>query len=258
MAAFVSAADSVYRAGGDAALSQLVKDNPDLVGASVAKLLEGDAALARRVAALSGSVTAKELVEVSARWTKTQRAQRANAVALESQSVEVRKAGDIDKSIKLLGDARAIYEKIGDKHSVAVNLGTVGLTRFATGKWDEVIADYDKALVARRSVEDRILEGRTLNGLGTAFQQKGVWDKAADYYAQAIALREKTGDLTGLGTSITYLGHVYNRSGRYVEARKQYEAALPIVQSLNNASQSIDLLSGIAVVNASMGRLDDS
>src|SRR6188474_3224764 len=94
VAAFVSAADSVYRAGGDAALSQLVKDNPDLVGASVAKLLEGDAALARRVAALSGSVTAKELVEVSARWTKTQRAQRANAVALESQSVDARKAGD--------------------------------------------------------------------------------------------------------------------------------------------------------------------
>ena len=258
VAAFVSAADSVYRAGGDAALSQLVKDNPDLVGASVAKLLEGDAALARRVAALSGSVTAKELVEVSARWTKTQRAQRANAVALESQSVDARKAGDIDKSIKLLSDARAIYEKIGDTHSVAVNLGTMGLTRWATGNWDAVIEDYEKALTARRAVDDRILEGRTLNGLGTAFQQKGVWDKAADYYAQAIALREKTGDLTGLGTSITYLGHVYNRSGRYVEARKQYEAALPIVQSLNNASQSIDLLSGIAVVNASMGRLDDS
>ena len=201
VAAFASAADSVYRAGGDSALSQLVKDNPDLVGASVAKLLEGDAALAKRVAALSGSKAAQQLVDVSTRWTKAQRAQRANAVALESQSVEARKAGDTDKAIKLLSDARAIYEKIGDTHSVAVNLGTVGLTRFATGKWDEVIADYEKALVARRAVEDRILEGRTLNGLGTAWQQKAEWSKAADYYQQAVAVRTRTGDLTGLGTS---------------------------------------------------------
>ena len=63
-------------------------------------------------------------------------------------------------------------------------------------------------------MEDHILEGKTLNGLGTAWQQKGEWDKAADYYRQAIDLRQKTGDLTGLGTSITYLGHVYNLTGR--------------------------------------------
>jgi len=258
VAAFASAADSVYRAGGDSALSQLVKDNPDLVGASVAKLLEADAALAKRVAALSGSKAAQQLVDVSTRWTKAQRAQRANAVALESQSVEARKAGDTDKAIKLLSDARAIYEKIGDTHSVAVNLGTVGLTRFATGKWDEVIADYEKALVARRAVEDRILEGRTLNGLGTAWQQKAEWSKAADYYQQAVAVRTRTGDLAGLGTSITYLGHVYNNTGRFADARKQYEAALPIVQSLNNPSQTLDLLSGMAFVNASMGRFDDA
>src|SRR4029079_18076314 len=203
------------------------------------------------VAALSGSKAAQQLVDVSTRWTKAQRAQRANAVALESQSVEARKAGDTDKAIKLLSDARAIYEKIGDTHSVAVNLGTVGLTRFATGKWDEVIADYDKALLARRAVEERILEGRTLNGLGTAWQQKAEWSKAADYYQQAVAVRTRTGDLTGLRTSITYLGHVYNNTGRFADARKQYEAALPIVQSLNNPSQTLDLLSGMAFVNAS-------
>lgn len=252
VASFIAAADSAD----DAALSLLVTDNPDLVGASVAKLLEGNVALARRVAALSGSGPAKQLVDVSQRWTKAQRAQRANAIALESQSSDARKAGDIDKAIKLLSDARTIYERIGDTHSVAVNLGTVGLTRFATGNWDLVIADYDKALVARRAVEDRILEGRTLNGLGTAWMQKGEWNKAADFFRQAIEVRTKTGDLTGLGTSLTYLGHVYNQTGRFVEARKQYEEALPIIQALNNPSQTIDLLSGIAFVNASMGKRD--
>ena len=40
VAAFVSAADSVYRAGGDAALSPFIKDNSILAGAAVAKLLD--------------------------------------------------------------------------------------------------------------------------------------------------------------------------------------------------------------------------
>lgn len=274
VAAFVTAADSVYRAGGDAALSQLVKDNPDLVPAAVAKLLDAvfqsndkaaakeNVDFAQRVAvahqSAGGSAVASQLVDTYTRWTSAQRTQRAKAIALENDSNAARKADDIDKAVKLLGDARAIYEKIGDKHSVAVNWGTTGLTHWSTGNWDVVIADYEKALTARRAVEDRILEGRTLNGLGTAWQQKGVWDKAADYYQQAIELRTRTGDLTGLGTSITYLGHVYNKTGRFVDARKQYEAALPIVQALNNASQSIDLLSGIASVNLSMGRYGDS
>ncbi|HET6463387.1 MAG TPA: tetratricopeptide repeat protein, partial [Candidatus Krumholzibacteria bacterium] len=274
VAAFVTAADSVYRVGGDAALSPFVKENSLLVGAGVAKLLDDafrseDKAAARenvdfakRVAlaheSAGGTAVAKQLVDTYTRWTSAQRTQRAKAIALENDSNAAKKSGDIDKAVKLLGDARALYEKIDDQHSVAVNWGTMGVTHWSTGNWDVVIADYQQALTARRAVEDRILEGKTLNSLGTAHQQKGEWDQAADYYRQAIELRRKTGDLTGLGTSLTYLGHVYNNTGRYVDARKQYEDALPIIQKLNNPSQTVDLLSGIAFVNASMGRLDDS
>ena len=281
--AFIAAADSVYRAGGEPALSTFITDNSLLAGAGVAKLLdvafataqstEGDPKarasaeknnvdFARKIAlahqSAGGTAMARQLVETYSRWTNAQRAQRAKAVAMEDESTTARKAGDVDKAVKLLTDARALYQEIGDRHSVAVNWGTMGVTHWTTGDWNVVIADYEQALTARRAVEDHILEGRTLNGLGTAWQQKSEWDKAADYYRQAIDLRQKTGDLTGLGTSITYLGHVYNNTGRYVEARRQYEAALPIINALNNPTQSIDLLSGIASVNASMGRLDDS
>ena len=281
--AFLAAADSVYRAGGEPALSAFINDNSLLAGAGVAKLLdvafaaaqstEGEPTarasaeknnvdFARKIAlahqSAGGTAVTRQLVETYSRWTHAQRSQRAKAIAMEDESIAARKAGDVDKAVKLLTDARALYEKIGDRHSVAVNWGTMGVTHWTTGDWNIVITDYEQALTARRAVEDHILEGRTLNGLGTAWQQKGAWDQSADYYRQAIDLRQKTGDLTGLGTSITYLGHVYNLTGRYVEARKQYEAALPIVNSLNNPSQSIDLLSGIASVNASMGRLEDS
>jgi CHAT domain-containing protein len=274
---FIVVADSLARTADDAAFSSFLHDNALLVGAAVARLLDtafqvaqaGDAAgasdnvaFARRVAlaheAAGGTAAARALVEAYAGWTPAQRAQRAKAITLEEQAGVARKGGDIAKAADLLTQARALYGKIGDRHSVAVNWGTMGVAHWGTGDWDLVIADYDQALAARRAVEDRILEGRTLNGLGTAHQQKGEWDRAAEYYNQAIDLRRKTGDLAGLGTSMTYLGHVYNNSGRYVDARNQYEAALPILEQLGNPQQMVEMTTGIAAVNFAMGRIEDA
>ncbi len=273
---FIAVADSLHRVGDDAGLSTFVKDNSMLVGASVAKLLddatraagagaageEENTALAGAIVraheAAGGTRVARSLVDACARWTPVQRARRAKAVTLEEESSAARKSGDVARAVELLAQARAIYEKIGDRHSVAVNWGTTGVAHWSAGDFDVVIADYEQALAARRAVEDHILEGRTLNGLGSAYQQKGDWSRAADYYHQAIDLRRKTGDLTGLGTSITYLGHVYNKTGRYADARRQYEEALPIVESLGGAQAMVELLTGVGRVSAVMGRSRES
>lgn len=277
VATFIAVADSVARAPGEAGLASFVFDNSILVGATVAKLLDvafqvsqgGDVvaanenvAFARKIAvaheANGGSAVARGLVVAYEKWTPEQRQIRARAMTLEEESVAARKANDIPTAVSLLNQARTLYEKIGDAHSVAVNWGTMGVTHFAAGDWAAVIADYDRALVARRAVEDRILEGRTLNGLGSAYQQQGNYDPSIEYYDQAIALREKTGDLSGLGTSLTFLGHAYNRSGRYVQARDCYEKALPILEALGSPQQMVEILSGVALLNLEMGRTNDA
>ena len=275
---FIGVADSLARTQGDAALEAFVADNSLLVGASVAQLLDvafqlsqskdtaaaakENVAFARKIAAAhearGGTKVARGLCDRYEKWTAAQRTQRAKAIALEAESVAARKANDIPKAVALLGDARAIYEKIRDEHSIAVNWGTMGVTHFAVADWENVIKDYDAALIARRAVEDRILEGRTLNGLGSAYQQRGEYAKSIDYYQQAIALREKTGDLGGLATSITYLGNVYNRSGRFVQARESYEKALPILEAQGNPQQMVEILSGMALLNVEMGRHKDA
>ncbi len=278
VATFIAVADSVARTQGDAGLEAFVADNSVLVGASVAQLLDvafqlsqaketaagakENVAFARKIAAAhearGGTKVARGLCDRYDKWTASQRTSRAKAIALEAESVAARKANDIPKAVSLLDQARAIYEKIGDAHSIAVNWGTRGLTQFATADWDAVIKSYDEALVARRAVEDRILEGRTLNGLGSAYQQRGDYTKSIEYYQQAIALREKTGDLGGLATSITYLGNTYNLSGRYVQARECYEKALPILEAQGNPQQMVEMLSGVALLNVEMGRLRDA
>ncbi len=271
-------ADSLARTQGDAGLEAFVADNSLLVGASVAQLLDvafqlsqskdtaaaakENVAFARKIAAAhearGGSKVARGLCDRYDKWTAAQRASKAKAIALEAESVAARKANDIPTAVARLEEARALYEKIRDEHSIAVNWGTMGVTHFAIADWDNVVKDYDAALVARRAVEDRILEGRTLNGLGSAYQQRGEYAKSIDYYQQAIALREKTGDLGGLATSITYLGNVYNRTGRFVQARDSYEKALPILEAQGNPQQMVEILSGMALLNVEMGRHADA
>lgn len=274
---FITVADSVARTAGDEGLAGFVADNAVLVGASVAKLIDiafqvaqgGDAAgaaenvaLAKKIAAAhearGGSAVARGLVDTYETWTPAQRKSRARAIALEQESVAARKAGDVPKAVSLLDQARGLYEKIGDAHSVAVNWGTRGLVHANADDWSAGLADYEKALPARRAVEDRILEGRTLNGLGSAYQQIGDLPRSIEYYHQAIALREKTGDLAALGTSYTFLGHAYDRAGRYAQARDCYEKALPILEAHGGAQQMTEILSGIALLNTEMGRPRDA
>ncbi len=274
---FITVADSLARSPGDAGLDVFVGDNASLVGASVSRLLDaaflaaqsGDAAgagenvaLAKRVVAAheahGGSDVARGLVTTYETWTASQRKSRARAMALEEESAAARKANDIPKAISLLDEARGMYEKIGDAHSVAVNWGTMGVTHFAVQDWDAVTKDYERALTARRAVEDRILEGRTLNGLGSVHLQRGDYAKSIEYYEQAVALRAKTGDLPGLGTSYNFLGNAYNLSGRYTQARDCYEKALPILESTGGPQQRVEILSGLAVLNADMGRMNDA
>ncbi len=272
---FIVAADSVSRSGDDA-LATFVRDNHSLVGAAVASLLDiafqvtadnpaaakENVDFARRVASIheanGGSNAARLLVDAYDAWTPAQRRTRERAMDLEAQAVDARKAGEIDRAVSLLAQARALYEKIGDRHAVAVNWGTSGLTRWSTGDWTAIAADYEKALAERRAVDDRILQGRTLNGLGSVNQNVGDSEKAIDYYRQAIDIRRETGDLPGVGTSLTYLGHVYNTTGRYVQARAYYEEALPMLEALGNPQQMVELLTGIALLNAEMNRSSDA
>jgi CHAT domain-containing protein/predicted negative regulator of RcsB-dependent stress response len=275
VATFIAVADSVSRTRGDAGLSIFVSDNSTLVGACVAKLLDvaflaaqgGDeaaakenVAFAKKIAAAheasGGTAVAGGLIKTYEKWNAAARSTRARAMALEEQSAAARKANDFPGAVKLVDQARSLYEKIGDAHSIAVNWGTRGLTHFTASDWDAALADYQKALTARRAVEDRILEGRTLNGLGSVHQQKAEYDASIDYYQQAIELRTKTGDIGGLGTSLTYLGHAYNATKRYVQARDCYERALPLLEAQGNPKQMVELLSGVAAMYTEMGRLE--
>lgn len=271
---FIVSADSIANTADDDALAGYIDDNQILVGAVVGQLLHvaitvGDEghtsdeaeniAFAGKIATIheanSGSRIPMELVNAYRGWTPDQRATRRKAVALEQQAGEARSARDFDTAVKLLGQANTLYTEIHDSRSVAVNWGTQGVVQWGAGNMDAVFEAYGKALEARRGIEDRILEGRTLNGLGSAHYMSGDLAKAGEYYDAAIDLRRRTGDLAALGTSLTYRGNVYRDSGRPIEAREAYEQAFKIFETNGEPWQRSQTLDSIATLYYQMNRL---
>lgn len=248
-------------------LSAIVAERSVVVGAAVGALvdhaLEGGSRddaidLARRIATvhrkINGSTIPLTLVETAAAWTPDDLATRRRAVALEKQAAAARDLGGFDRALELYDEARTLYESIGDRRSVAVNYGSLGVVQWHRNNMGEVYSAYQKALEARRAVEDHILEGRTLNGLGSANYRIGNYSGAIEWYRQAVALRQETRDRRGLGTSLTYLGNAYYQLGRLTPAREAYDRAVRVLEGIGDAEQTFDVLNGMASLYSDMGR----
>ncbi len=275
---FIIAADSIARTGDEEALSRFVAENSIIVGAAVHSLIDigvlvgdgGSAAderdnfdlalkIARIHSEVSGEADPLKLVSVYASWTPGQRAARRSAAAFNEQAVEARKRRDLAKAEELYGRAFDIYSEIGDSYNVAVLYGSFGVIYWYASEFDSVLHYYRKALLARRAIDDKILEGRTLNGLGSTFFVQSRFDSAAYYYDKAIKLRRRTGDLLGLAASLTYQGNCYLNLGRYIDAKNACEEAMGLSERIDaTVSRQIDLLNFSASLYHAMGRLEKS
>jgi CHAT domain-containing protein len=273
VARFIASADSLLRTGGGEALSSLVASNTVLVAAAVGRLLEaaietgdgGDKAAERESFALAqklsqlyraqtGSRGPLDCIAVYRAWRPKQRSIRREAKKLEGEASSAQGAGNPDAAVALYHQALALYETIGDKHSIAVTWGSLGVANWTRNDMKAVKECYEKALAARRDVEDRILEGKTLNGLGSLHFVTGDYETAASYYRSAIDLRRSTGDVSGLGVSLTYLGNSLGRLGRLGEAGDAYREALAVLGASGTPGQMVDALNGIASVYSGMSR----
>jgi len=271
-------ADSLDRADGDDALGAYVGEQSILIGAVVALLIEdaifvgddGDAAaekenldfaekVVRHHLEQSGSDIPKQLLKTSRGWGANERSIRREARAVEEQAVQLRNTREpeaLNSAIELYTKARGMYEQIDDRHSIAVNWGSLGVAYWYLGDMDGARTQYEQALVARRLVEDRILEGKTLNSLGSVNLNLGNAEVAEDFYKQAIELRTKTRD--DLPTTMTYLGQLYYLAGDQIAARDQYDRALAVSEKRGDVGGAMRALSGLASIYYEMGRLNAS
>jgi len=273
---FLVQSDSLAGLDDPSELRDAVAENSVLVGAAVGQLLdiafeiegedpEGAAEnveLAARLAGLhmgnGGSRVPGQLVAAHRDRSDTDRATKHRAAQLEARAAEARQAGDPARDVELLREARSLYESIGDRRAVAINLGTQGVAHWYAGDWAAVESAYERALEARRAIDDRILEGRTLNGLGSVHFQQNEFEEALRWYRRAIEVRTRTGDRVGLATSLTYASNCEQALGRLVEARRLLEEAVPVLEASGNDRRRLEALHAVGALYRNMQRTGDA
>lgn len=273
VAVYLSELDSLLRSAPEDSLRIFVEEHSSLNGAAVGVLIDEAVAatgasadakfvLADRMARIhldhAGSALPLDLVSRYRSWTQAERAVRNRAKTLDGNATQAYNANRFDQAVDLYHQARTLYESIGDRRSLAILWGSLGKAHWYRNDMDSVRASYDRALPLRRAIEDRILEGRTLNGLGSVSFQKGLYREAIEFYNQAVELRRQTGDIEGLITSLSYRGATYTRLGELMAARTSFEEALPLFGTVGSLMQKIEIHNNLGNLYKDMGRLKSS
>ncbi len=179
-------------------------------------------------------------------WGMEQLGKKAQADRIFDIAEDLRNDKQTKESIERYDQALQLYLDIGDTRGEGEVFGRLGLIYWAIDS-DTCLSYYQKALVARKRVDDRVLVGATLNSLGVVYLWKfGELDSAIYYLERACILRQEIDDLTGYGSSLVYLALSYEYNGQYVRAQDAYLKAYEVNKAVGNKVKMAEALQNTA------------
>jgi tetratricopeptide (TPR) repeat protein len=165
------------------------------------------------------------------------------AVALRDNA---RSQEDLTKAVEKYELALNIFEKAGDKESIAKTAHNMGNVFAHWGHYQKAMEYYEKALQLQRKLGDLQGEGTSLGNLGTVYYYWGQYQKAVKNYEKALELQRKLGNLMGEGVTLNNLGLVFKSWGHYQEALECYEKSLELARKLGDSQGEGATLGNVA------------
>lgn len=142
--------------------------------------------------------------------------------------------GRLEESLEACTQARRIFEEVatdrlGEAH---MNLGVV---HYQSGRYDEAMLHYARALELLEQHEDLLTLSRVRNNLGMVLVEAGRPDEALEHLTSSLSMAQRLGDRVGECQTWTELARCHLASGDPVQARevalqalaKAHEANLP-------------------------------
>jgi len=139
---------------------------------------------------------------------------------------------DLERAAAVLEQARAGFERAGDRLGTASCLQRLGDIAFRRGDWETAGARYQEALKPFRSSRNTRGEADCLSGVGDVALRESDHKAAETMFAEALRLYRQTGDVRGEGNSLSALGDVAFRCADYETARARYDQAMPLYRRI--------------------------
>ncbi|QQE65135.1 hypothetical protein GFS31_18200 [Leptolyngbya sp. BL0902] len=182
--------------------------------------------------------------------------QRAEAVRINAQGVELYEAGRFDEAEPLFQESlRILGGLLGDSHpDVASSLNNLASTYQAQGRYGEAELLFQEALeISHEHLGNSHPDvAQSLDHLASLYHDQGRYGEAEPLYQEALTIRyEQLGDShPDVAQSLNGLALLYFVQGRYEEAEPLYQESLTILRehfgpSHTDVASSLSNLAGL-------------
>jgi tetratricopeptide (TPR) repeat protein len=162
---------------------------------------------------------------------------------------------DYPEARKLMRQALALYEKLGDTHGIAQALFFIGLTYERQGEEEQARGCYRQALDIAREYDDKWVISEVTRHMSGLNLGKDT-DTSLRYALESLRLREETGFKRALPSAHLLLSSVYMARDELDQAWEQIRLARDLAEEMNLRGSLMSVLLAQGEIQQKQGRPD--
>src|SRR3989454_2505610 len=136
--------------------------------------------------------------------------------------------GRYDDALDSYERALKIREAVGDREGIASCYKSISAVFFRKGKYDDALQMVGKSLEIYKNLGQQVWVAGCQNSIGVLYMYRGDYEKALSHYREALAVSERIGHLDFVADHLTNMGVVHYDRGEYSSTIECFERALAI------------------------------
>lgn len=165
-------------------------------------------------------------------------------------------SGKYDEAVSCYQKAIAIFKKIKSNHGLARSYNSMGIVYFDQGKFRKSLEEYNKSLRAFEKMNDTPAIATMLNNIGLVYFNLNDHNSAEKYFKKAFDLRIRSNHKNGIYSVMSNMASVYLARNDTAKAIKNYKECLEICIEQKNDIGIADILGNLAGVHIEMKEYD--
>ena len=159
-------------------------------------------------------------------------------------------------ALRLLEESLAIFREQGLQGREAVCRLNMGNLVYEMRDMDTAGCHYAAGLAIFRDIGNRWGAANCLGNLGLVSYWQGDYPAAMEQHQEYLNISREIGDREGIAIATNNLGHALSRLGRREEAQDYFRQSIPECRALGLVPLYLDVVVGVAWLEAEAGRLE--
>jgi len=148
------------------------------------------------------------------------------ASELKEQGIKMFRFGEYEEAAERFQEARAHYERTGDRRGQAEMLNNLGAVYTQEERWDEATESFREAQHMFEALDDQSGRAQTLGNLGTMYRHRGDAETAVDTLKQAVELFHEAGEADKEAATLALISRIRLGQAKWLEALHFYDLSL--------------------------------